>query len=106
MPYTNDELQELALHCTAQEDNAVKVERHVCKSAAALLLATRLGEHFDAIVTGASDKGTWVRIAHPAAEGKLVNGTKGLDVGDRVQVKLLHIDVERGFIDFGREGVR
>ena len=106
VPYTNDELQELAVHCTAQEDNAAKVERQVRKSAAALLLATRLGEHFDAIVTGASDKGTWVRIDHPAAEGKLVNGFKGLDVGDRVQVKLLHIDVERGFIDFGREGVR
>jgi exoribonuclease-2 len=106
VPYTNDELQELALHCTAQEDNAAKVERQVRKSAAALLLATRLGEHFDAIVTGAADKGTWVRITHPAAEGKLVNGFKGLDVGDRVKVKLLHIDVERGFIDFGREGVR
>jgi exoribonuclease-2 len=78
----------------------------VRKSAAALLLATRLGEHFDAIVTGAADKGTWVRIAHPAAEGKLVSGFKGLDVGDRVQVKLLHIDVERGFIDFGRDSVR
>jgi VacB/RNase II family 3'-5' exoribonuclease len=106
VPYSNDELKELALHCTAQEDNAAKVERQVRKSAAALLLAPRLGEHFDAIVTGASDKGTWVRIAHPATEGKLVNGIKGLDVGDRVQVKLLHIDVERGFIDFGREGAR
>jgi exoribonuclease-2 len=105
-PYTNGELRQLALHCTAQEDNAAKVERRVRKSAAALLLATRLGEHFDAIVTGAADKGTWVRIAHPAAEGKLVSGFKGLDVGDRVQVKLLHIDVERGFIDFGRDSVR
>jgi len=105
-PYTDDELRELALHCTVQEDNAAKVERHVRKSAAALLLVSRLGEHFEAIVTGASDKGTWVRITRPAAEGKLVHGTKGLDVGDRVQVKLLHIDVERGFIDFGHEGVR
>ena len=106
VPYSNDELQELALHCTAQEDNAAKVERLVRKSAAALLLATRVGEHFDAIVTGASDKGTWVRIARPAVEGKLVNGLKGLDVGDRVQVKLLRVEVERGFIDFGRAGVR
>lgn len=104
MPYSNDELHELALHCTAQEDNAIKVERQVRKSAAALLLAARIGERFDAIVTGAADKGTWVRITHPATEGKLVSGFKGLDVGDRVQVKLLHIDVERGFIDFGREG--
>ena len=104
VPYTNGELQELASHCTAQEDNAAKVERQVRKSAAALLLVTRLGEHFDAIVTGASDKGTWVRIVHPAAEGKLVTGITGLDVGDRVQVKLQRVDVERGFIDFGREG--
>ena len=106
VPYSNGELQQLALHCTAQEDNAAKVERQVRKSAAAILLATHLGEHFDAIVTGASDKGTWVRIAHPAVEGKLANGAKGLDVGDRVKVKLLHIDIERGFIDFGREGAR
>ena len=104
VPYSNDELRQLALHCTVQEDNAAKVERQVRKSAAALLLTTHLGERFDAIVTGASDKGTWVRIAHPAVEGKLVNGIKGLDVGDRVKVKLLHTDVERGFIDFGREG--
>ena len=106
VPYSNGELQQLALHCTVQEDNAAKVERQVRKSAAAILLATHLGEHFDAIVTGASDKGTWVRIAHPAVEGKLANGAKGLDVGDRVKVKLLHIDIERGFIDFGREGAR
>ena len=106
VPYTSEELRQLALRCTVQEDNAAKVERQVRKSAAALLLGTRIGEHFDAIVTGASDKGTWVRIAHPAVEGKLTNGAKGLDVGDRVQVKLLHVDVERGFIDFGREGVR
>lgn len=105
-PYGNDELRELARHCTAQEDNAAKVERQVRKSAAALLLVTRIGERFDAIVTGASDKGTWVRIAHPAVEGRLVHGLKGLDVGDRVQVKLLRVDVERGFIDFGREGRR
>ena len=96
----------MAQHCTAQEDNAAKVERQVRKSAAALLLVTRIGGRFDAVVTGASNKGTWVRIAHPAVEGKLVNGLKGLDVGDRVQVKLLRVDVERGFIDFGREAVR
>ncbi len=105
-PYANAELETLAAHCTGQEDNAAKVERHVRKSAAALLLATRIGELFDAIVTGASDKGTWVRVSHPSAEGKLVTGAKGLDVGDRVRVKLLRLDVERGFIDFGREGTR
>ena len=99
-PYATDELVALAQHCTEQEDNAAKVERQVRKSAAALLLAPRTGEQFDGIVTGASEKGTWVRIAHPAAEGKVVRGFEGLDVGDRVQVRLVHTDAPRGFIDF------
>ncbi|MGH7925352.1 MAG: RNB domain-containing ribonuclease, partial [Candidatus Binatus sp.] len=101
-PYRNDELGELALHCTEQEDNATKVERQVRKSAAALLLESRVGERFDGIVTGASDKGTWVRIDHPAAEGRVVRGYKGLDVGDHVAVELVDTDVERGFVDFAR----
>jgi VacB/RNase II family 3'-5' exoribonuclease len=101
-PYGNDELNALARHCTEQEDNAAKVERQVRKSAAALLLASRIGERFDAIVTGASDKGTWVRIFQPAVEGKVVHGFESLDVGDRVRVELVHTDVERGFIDFVR----
>ncbi|MEO7729261.1 MAG: RNB domain-containing ribonuclease [Burkholderiales bacterium] len=99
-PYSNDELAQLAQHCTEQENNAAKVERQVEKSAAALLLASRVGARFDGIVTGASDKGTWVRIAGPAAEGKVVRGFKGLAVGNRVRVELLHTDVARGFIDF------
>jgi len=98
--YTPEELATLAAHCTQQEGNAAKVERHVRKSAAALLLATRIGERFNAIVTGASDKGTWVRIFEPVAEGRVVRGFQGLDVGDRVRVELLHTDVPRGFIDF------
>jgi exoribonuclease-2 len=106
VPYSGAELQALAAHCTLQENNADKVERQVRKSAAALLLAGRIGEHFEAMVTGASDKGTWVRIARPAAEGKLVSGARGLDVGDRVMVKLLRTDVEHGFVDFAREGTR
>jgi exoribonuclease R len=101
-PYTIEELGALAQHCTLQEDNAAKVERHVRKSAAALLLASRIGEQFDAIVTGASDKGTWVRIAHPLVEGKLIRGFEAVDVGDRVQVRLVHTDAPRGFIDFAR----
>ena len=102
VPYSNDQLGELAQHCTEQEDNATKVERRVRKSAAALLLQSRIGERFDAIVTGASVKGTWVRIAQPAAEGKVVRGFQGLDVGDRVRVELVDTDVERGFVDFAR----
>ena len=101
-PYSNAELTGIARHCTEQEDDASKVERQVRKSAAALLLSGRRGERFDAIVTGASSKGTWVRIARPAVEGKLVRGASGLDVGARVRVELLAADVERGFIDFAR----
>jgi len=76
------------------------VERQVAKSAAALLLASRIGARFDAIVTGASAKGTWVRISGPTTEGRLVSGFEGFDVGDRLVVELVHTDVERGFIDF------
>ena len=103
-PYTNDELSALARHCTDQETNVNKVERQVSKSAAALLLASHIGERFDGLVTGASQKGTWVRILRPATEGKVVRGAKGLDVGDHVRVELVHTDVERGFIDFARSG--
>ncbi len=101
-PYTEDELAALAAHCTEQENNAAKVERSVNKSAAALLLAPRIGAHFDGMVTGASAKGTWVRISGPTTEGRLVRGFEGLDVGDRVRVELIGTDVDRGFIDFAR----
>jgi len=103
-PYGIDELDALARHSTEQEDNATKVERQVHKSAAALLLSSRIGHHFDAIVTGASSTGTWVRIFHPAVEGKVVRGAEGLDVGDRVQVELVNTNVERGYIDFASRG--
>jgi exoribonuclease-2 len=99
-PYTVDELATLARHCTEQEDNAAKVERRVRKSAAAMLLAPRIGARFDAIVTGASEKGTWVRISRPTTEGRVVRRFEGLDVGDHVRVELVHTDVARGFIDF------
>jgi VacB/RNase II family 3'-5' exoribonuclease len=101
-PYAPDELRTLAGHCTEQEANADRVTRQVRKSAGALLLESRIGEQFDAIVTGASEKGTWVRILHPPVEGRVERGSKGLDVGDRVRVELLHTDVQRGFIDFAR----
>ena len=99
-PYTIDELVELAKHCTEMEDAAKKVERQVEKSAAAMVLESRINQWFDAIVTGASAKGTWVRLLHPPIEGKLVSGFEGLDVGHRIRVQLLHTDVERGYIDF------
>lgn len=103
-PYARSELEALATHCTAQQDAAAKVERQVRKSAAALLLVSRIGARFDAIVTGASTKGTWVRVFDPPVEGMLVRGRAGADVGDRVRVELLGVDVERGFIDFARVG--
>jgi exoribonuclease-2 len=99
-PYKNDDLVALAKHCTDQEDAAKKVERQVAKSAAALLLGSRIGEQFDAIVTGASDKGTWVRIFNPPVEGRLSAGYEGLEIGQATRVQLLRTDVERGFIDF------
>jgi VacB/RNase II family 3'-5' exoribonuclease len=101
-PYSTDELTALAAHCTKQEDSANKVERLVQKAAAALYFSSRIGQEFDAIVTGASPKGTWVRIRQPFVEGKLEKGFEGLDVGDRVRVRLISTNPERGFIDFAR----
>jgi VacB/RNase II family 3'-5' exoribonuclease len=99
-PYGRDGLGVLARHCTAQEDAANKVERQVEKSAAALLLEQRIGEQSEALVTGASSKGTWVRLLSMPVEGKLVQGFEGMDVGDRIRVQLISVDVEKGFIDF------
>ncbi len=101
MPYRPDELEYLAGHCTEKEDDAERVERQLRKSAAALLLEPRIGDRFEAIVTGASNKGTWVRLLDPPVEGKLATGN-GLDVGDTVRVELVSTNVERGFIDFER----
>jgi exoribonuclease-2 len=102
MPYTLEELESLAENCTKKEDAVVKVERQVGKSAAALLLQSRIGERFDAMVTGASEKGIWVRLLDIPVEGMLKSGSRGLDVGDRVMVELASVDVEQGFIDFIR----
>ena len=98
--YGREELVGLARHCTEKEDDANKVERLVAKSAAAMLLASRIGDQFDAICTGAADKGTWVRIFHPPIEGRLLSGYEGVDVGSRLKVQLIHTDIEKGFIDF------
>jgi ribonuclease R len=99
-PYSYAELEVLANHCTEEEDVVNKVERQVAKSAAALLLESRIGEQFDSIVTGAAAKGTWVRLLEMPVEGKLVSGFEGADVGERIRVQLTSVDVQRGFIDF------
>ena len=101
-PYPLTELSALAEHCTRQEDAANKVERQVRKAAAALWLSDQIGRRFDAVVTGASPKGTWVRLTRPPVEGRLERGFEGLDVGDRVRVRLISTNPERGFIDFAR----
>jgi exoribonuclease-2 len=106
LPYAREELEGLASHCTLKEDDANKVERLVAKSAAAMLFSSRIGDQFSAICTGAADKGTWVRILRPPIEGRLLHGFEGVDVGQRLEVKLIHTDVERGYIDFERVQAR
>ncbi|MCL4487488.1 MAG: RNB domain-containing ribonuclease [Chloroflexi bacterium] len=103
IPYGIAELEVLATHCTEEEDAADKVERQVGKSAAALLLESKIGERFEALVTGASSKGTWARLLNIPVEGRVVHGFEGIDVGDRIRVQLISTDVERGYIDFKRE---
>ena len=99
-PYSDADLPHLATHCTEQEGNAKKVERQIEKSAAVLLLDGRIGARFEAVVIGASEKGTWVRIERPAADGRVIRNFQGFDVGNPVHVQLLGVDVARGFIDF------
>ena len=101
-PYPLAELRRLAEHCTKQEDAANKVERLAAKAAAALWLTPQIGKTFNAVVTGAGPKGTWVRLVPTPVEGRLERGAEGLDVGDRVRVRLVHTDPRRGFIDFAR----
>jgi exoribonuclease-2 len=101
-PYADGELESIATNCTQREDAARKVEREMTKRMAAVAMAGRVGQTFDAIVTGASSKGTFVRILNPRVEGMLVQGQQGLDVGDNLKVKLLRTDVQRGYIDFAR----
>ncbi len=101
-PYSYELLVDLSQHLTEKEDDAKKVERTVAKSAAAMMLSDRIGATFEGIVTGASQKGTWARVLSIPVEGKVVHGAKGLDVGQRVRVKLVSVDIDRGFIDFKR----
>ena len=103
-PYSASELGSIAAHCTEREDAARKVERKMRKAAAAVLLGNRIGEQFDAIVTGDTPKGTFVRLVSPVVDGRVSRGEEGLRVGDQVRVRLLSTDPERGFIDFARTG--
>jgi VacB/RNase II family 3'-5' exoribonuclease len=102
-PYSNDELAAVALNCTLKEDAARKVEREMSKRIAAVAMSSRIGDVFDAIVTGVTPHGTFVRVLKPAVEGLLAQGQQGTDVGDRLQVKLIRTDVQQGYIDFARD---
>jgi exoribonuclease-2 len=99
-PYSSAELEALALHCTQQEDAARKVERRMRKSESALMLAGHIGHVFEAVVTGKTPSGTWVRVFSPPVEGMLTSYTSDHEVGEFLRVKLTHTNVERGFIDF------
>lgn len=99
-PYSNDELAAVAQHCTEREDAENRVERYVRKTVAAMMLSDHIGETFDGIVTGVNPHGTYVRIIRPPAEGRVMRGQAGLDVGDKVRVKLIHTNPEKGFVDF------
>jgi exoribonuclease-2 len=103
-PYTDEELDGIARNCTLKEDAARKVQRAMTKRIAAVALADKVGQSFTAVVTGVTPKGVFVRIEDPPVEGRLMHGEHGLDVGDRLRVRLLDTDPDRGYIDFGRSG--
>ena len=100
VPYEAEELDRIASRCTAMENAARKVEREMRKVVATTLLANRVGESFDAIVTGVTQRGTFARLLHPPVEGRVVRGEKGMDVGDRTRLTLVEVDATQGFIDF------
>ncbi len=101
-PYSDDELTAIAADCTQKEDAARKVEREMAKRLAAIVMQKRIGEVFDAIVTGVTDHGTFVRVMQPHIEGLLAQGQHGLDVGDKLRAKLIRTDPRKGYIDFAR----
>jgi len=101
-PYTDNELQTIAGNCTSKADAARKVERDMAKRIAAVAMSGRIGETFDAIVTGVTPHGTFVRVLHPHVEGLLAQGQQGADVGDRLRVTLIRTEIEQGFVDFAR----
>ena len=101
-PYSESELASIAANCTQKEDAARKVERVMTKRIAAVAMRNRIGQSFKGIVTGVTPKGTFVRVLDPHVEGLLARGGEGVDVGDRITVKLISVDVQRGYIDFAR----
>jgi exoribonuclease-2 len=101
-PYSDGDLDAIAKNCTAREDAARKVEREMTKRTSAIAMSSRIGEVFDAIVTGANSKGTFVRVLKPHVEGMLVQGQQGMDVGDNLRVKLVRTDAQKGYIDFAK----
>ena len=101
-PYSDDELTSVAANCTQKEDAARKVEREMSKRLAAVAMQNRIGEVFDAIVTGVTDHGTFVRVLQPHIEGLLTQGAHGLDVGDKLKARLIRTDAQKGYIDFAR----
>jgi exoribonuclease-2 len=101
-PYSDDELSAIASNCTLKEDAARKVEREMSKRLSAVAMQNRIGEVFDAIVTGVTDRGTFVRVLQPHIEGLLAQGSQGLDVGDKIRAQLIRTDPQKGYIDFRR----
>ena len=101
-PYSLDELKKIAARCTDRDSAARKVERKMRKVASALMLRDNIGDVFDAIVTGVSEKGTFARVVRPPVDGRLMKGDRGLRVGDKIRVRLLSTDPLKGFIDFAR----
>jgi exoribonuclease R len=100
-PYSENDLDNIARNCTQKEDAARKVERSMTKRIAAIAMSSRIGQQFDAIVTGATEHGTFVRVLQPHVEGMLMHA-QGVDVGDKLRVKLISADPQRGYIDFNR----
>jgi exoribonuclease R len=105
-PYSDAELNEIAMHCNDADKALRKIERDMQKRVAAVAMSSRIGQIFPGVITGASDKGVYVRVISPPFEGRVVQGSEGLDVGDRVNVKLIHTDPARAFIDFAKVGGR
>ena len=105
-PYSDGDLTAIAAHCNDADKALRKIERTMQKRVAAVAMAPHLGEVFAGVVTGSSDKGVYVRVIQPPFEGRVIQGEQGLDVGDKVSVKLLHTDPARAFIDFAKVGMR